>query len=132
MILLKFLVAGLAMFCIVVAVMYFAQRTLMYLPERQRVSPADAGLPNVEEIVLDTADGEKVMAQMKATPINDFEMKNVTIRADGTTLRPMYLVQVKKPTESKAPYDVYNVLSTVDPGEVWRTPAEAGCPFVKP
>jgi len=73
MILLKFLVAGLAMFCIVVAVMYFAQRTLMYLPERQRVSPADAGLPNVEEIVLDTADGEKVVVWY-APPKQDFPL----------------------------------------------------------
>jgi fermentation-respiration switch protein FrsA (DUF1100 family) len=49
------------MFCIIVAVMYFAQRSLMYLPERQRTSPADAGLSDTEEVVLDTADGEKVV-----------------------------------------------------------------------
>jgi len=53
--------------------MYFAQRTLMYLPERQRVSPADAGLPNVEEIVLDTADGEKVVVWY-APPKQDFPL----------------------------------------------------------
>jgi fermentation-respiration switch protein FrsA (DUF1100 family) len=62
MILLKIIVAGAAMFCIVVAVMYFAQRSLMYLPERQRTSPAEAGLPDVQEIVLDTTDGKKVVA----------------------------------------------------------------------
>jgi fermentation-respiration switch protein FrsA (DUF1100 family) len=61
MTLLKFLVAAVAMFGGIVAVMYFAQRSLMYLPERQRTSPGEAGLPDVQEIVLDTADGEKVV-----------------------------------------------------------------------
>lgn len=78
-----------------------------------------------------STDGEKVMAQMKATPINDFEMKNVAIRADGTVLRPMYLVEVKSPAESKEAYDVYKIRSTVAPDQVWRTPAEAACPFAK-
>ena len=78
-----------------------------------------------------SVDGEKVMAQMKATPINDFEMKNVQIRADGHTLRPMYLVEVKNPGDSKEPYDVYNIKATVPAEQVWRTPAEAACPYVK-
>jgi fermentation-respiration switch protein FrsA (DUF1100 family) len=45
-----------------VAVMYFAQRALQYFPERVRTPPAAAGLPQAEEVVLDTADGEKVVA----------------------------------------------------------------------
>jgi uncharacterized protein len=44
------------------ALMYFAQRSLMYFPERVRTAPAAAGLPQAEELVLDTADGEKVIA----------------------------------------------------------------------
>lgn len=42
--------------------MFFAQRALMYFPDRQRMPPAAAGLPQAEEIVLDTADGEKIIA----------------------------------------------------------------------
>ena len=61
MMLLKLFVAAAVMFGGLVAVMYFAQRTLMYFPERQRTSPAEAGLPDVQEIMLDTADGEKVI-----------------------------------------------------------------------
>ena len=45
-----------------VALMYVAQRSLMYFPERLRTAPAAAGLPAAEEVVLDTADGEKVIA----------------------------------------------------------------------
>jgi hypothetical protein len=61
MTLVKFLVAAAAMFGGLVAVMYFLQRSLMYYPEWQRISPAEAGLPGVQEVVLDTADGEKVI-----------------------------------------------------------------------
>ena len=43
------------------ALMYLAQRALMYFPETVRTAPAAAGLPQAEEVVLDTADGEKVI-----------------------------------------------------------------------
>ena len=42
--------------------MYFTQRALMYFPETARTPPAAAGLPQAEEIVLNTADGERVIA----------------------------------------------------------------------
>ena len=44
------------------ALMYVVQRSLLYFPETVRTAPAAAGLPQAEEIVLDTADGEKVIA----------------------------------------------------------------------
>jgi hypothetical protein len=44
------------------ALMYFAQRSLMYFPDRTRTPPSAAGLPQAEEITLDTADGERVLA----------------------------------------------------------------------
>ena len=44
------------------ALMYFAQRSLMYFPERVRTAPAAAGFPQAEEITLGTADGERVIA----------------------------------------------------------------------
>ena len=44
------------------ALMYFVQRSLMYFPETVRTAPAAAGLPQAQEVVLDTADGEKVIA----------------------------------------------------------------------
>jgi branched-chain amino acid transport system substrate-binding protein len=78
-----------------------------------------------------TTDGEAVMAKMKATPINDFQMKNVPIRADGHVLRPMFLAQVKSPAESKEPYDVYRITAKVAPDTVWRTVKEAGCAFAQ-
>ena len=45
-----------------VALMYAMQRSLMYFPERGRTPPAVAGLPAAQELTLDTADGEKLVA----------------------------------------------------------------------
>jgi pimeloyl-ACP methyl ester carboxylesterase len=58
---LKLLLGLLVVFGGFVALMYAAQRSLMYFPDRQRTAPAAAGLPQAEEITLDTADGEKVI-----------------------------------------------------------------------
>ena len=44
------------------ALMYFAQRSLMYFPDRARTAPAAAGFPQAQEITLDTADGERIIA----------------------------------------------------------------------
>jgi uncharacterized protein len=44
-----------------VALLYFAQRTIQYFPERFRTAPAAAGLPEAEEVTLDTSDGERVI-----------------------------------------------------------------------
>jgi uncharacterized protein len=59
MLLLKILVVAVLVFGAVVALMYAMQRSLMYFPERLRTSPTAAGLPGAQEVVLDTADGEK-------------------------------------------------------------------------
>src|SRR5258708_38490659 len=45
-----------------VALAYFAQRALMYFPDRTRTAPTLAGLPEAEEVVIETADGEKLVA----------------------------------------------------------------------
>ena len=58
----NFLLIGAAFYIGLVAVMYLAQRSLMYFPETLRTTPAQAGLPEAEEVTLDTADGERVIA----------------------------------------------------------------------
>jgi uncharacterized protein len=56
------LLIGAAFYIGLVALMYLAQRSLMYFPETLRTTPAQAGLPEAEEVTLDTADGERVIA----------------------------------------------------------------------
>ncbi len=55
------LVFAVAFYLGVVALMYVMQRSLMYFPETVRTAPADAGLPEAQEVVLDTADGERII-----------------------------------------------------------------------
>ena len=62
MTLLKWLIVAAAAYGGLVALAYVAQRSLMYFPERLRTAPAEAGLASAEEVVFDTADGEKVIA----------------------------------------------------------------------
>jgi branched-chain amino acid transport system substrate-binding protein len=80
---------------------------------------------------LGTKDPDKVMAKMRATPINDFMTRNGTLRIDGRVVRDMYLLQVKKPEESKYPWDYLKVLDTIPGDKAFRPLNEGGCPLVK-
>jgi fermentation-respiration switch protein FrsA (DUF1100 family) len=59
---LKWILMLAVLYCGLVALLYLTQRALQYFPERFRTAPAAAGLPEAEEVVLDTADGERVIA----------------------------------------------------------------------
>jgi branched-chain amino acid transport system substrate-binding protein len=74
---------------------------------------------------------QKVMAQMKKTPINDFFAKNGTIRDDGRMVHDMYLAQVKKPADSKYPWDYYAIKATIPAAEAFTPLSESKCPLVK-
>ena len=80
---------------------------------------------------INSDDTQKVMAQMKKTPVNDFFAKNGTIRADGRMVHDMYLLQVKKPAESTTPWDYYNVRATIPAAEAFQPLAASTCPLVK-
>ena len=76
-------------------------------------------------------DTAKVMAKMKATPVNDFFAKNGTIRADGRMVHDMYLLQVKKPAESTTPWDYHHVRATIPAAEAFQPLSASSCPLVK-
>ena len=76
-------------------------------------------------------DTQKVMTQMKKTPVNDFFAKNGSIRADGRMVHDMYLLQVKKPNESTTPWDYYNVVATIPAAEAFQPLSASKCPLVK-
>jgi branched-chain amino acid transport system substrate-binding protein len=80
---------------------------------------------------IGTDEAPKVMAQMRATPINDFFAKNGKIRIDGRMVHDMYLFEVKKPEESKGEWDLYKLLATVPGDEAFRPLDKGGCPLVK-
>ncbi len=78
-----------------------------------------------------TTDGDAVMKVIKETPINDMFVKDGKVREDGRLAQTMYLMQVKKPDESKEPWDYYQQVKSV-PGDQAYTPlSESKCSFVK-
>ena len=75
-------------------------------------------------------DGTKVVAKMKEMPTDDPLFGKGTIRADGRKVHPAYLMEVKKPSESKGPYDYYKVRATIPADQAFRPLADGNCPLV--
>jgi branched-chain amino acid transport system substrate-binding protein len=72
-----------------------------------------------------------VMEKMRSTPINDFFVKNGTIREDGRMVHDMYLYEVKKPAESKGAWDYYKPVAQIPADQAFLPLAESKCPLVK-
>ncbi|MFL4997738.1 MAG: ABC transporter substrate-binding protein [Microvirga sp.] len=72
-----------------------------------------------------------VMKVMKETPINDFFAKNGKIREDGRMVHDMYLFEVKKPSESQGPWDLYKLVATVPGSEAFQALDKSRCPLVR-
>ncbi len=76
-------------------------------------------------------DGAKIAAAMKEMPTDDPLFGKGVIREDGRKVHPAYLFEVKKPSESKGPWDYYKLISTIPASEAFRPLAESACPTVK-
>jgi branched-chain amino acid transport system substrate-binding protein len=77
-----------------------------------------------------TDDPLKVAAKMRDMPIEDFFSRNGKLREDGLMVHDLVLVQVKKPDESKYPWDYYQILAHI-PGDQAFGPPNPACPLVK-
>ena len=78
-----------------------------------------------------TDEAKAVMAKMREMPINDFFAKNGKLREDGRMVHDMYLVEVKTPAESSAPWDYYKIIATIPGDQAFRPAGEDGCPLIK-
>ena len=76
-------------------------------------------------------DTAQVMAKMKEMPTDDPLFGKGSIRQDGRKIHDMYLFEVKKPAESKGPWDLYKQLATIPADQAFRPLNEGGCPLVK-
>lgn len=74
-----------------------------------------------------TADSDKVMARMRATPINDFFAKNGRILSNGLMQHDMYLAEAKKPSESKGEWDLLKIRSVVPMDQAFESVEQSGC-----
>ncbi|MBV9748950.1 MAG: ABC transporter permease, partial [Acetobacteraceae bacterium] len=75
--------------------------------------------------------GAATVAYLKKMPIDDDVFGKSTIREDGSCTHPAYLWQVKKPSESKGPWDYYRLISTTPADQAFRPMSEDHCPLVK-
>ncbi|MEO6565148.1 MAG: ABC transporter substrate-binding protein [Casimicrobiaceae bacterium] len=86
-------------------------------------------LKSVEALKSD--DGGKVVAKMKEMPTDDPLLGKGSIRVDGRKIHPAYLVEVKKPAESKGPWDYYKARATIPADQAFRPLKDGDCPLVK-
>jgi branched-chain amino acid transport system substrate-binding protein len=75
-------------------------------------------------------DGKAVVDEMKKLPTDDPLFGKGTIRVDGRKIHPMYLYQVKKPSESKGPWDYYKLIKEVPGDQAFRPLDKGDCPLV--
>ena len=94
--------------------------TLHYLKSVQDLGPAAA-----------KASGAATVARMKAMPTDDDCFGRGHIREDGRKIHPVYLFEVKKPSESRHEWDLYKLITTTPAEEAWRPLSEGACPHVK-
>ena len=76
-------------------------------------------------------DAKDVVPQMKTFKGKDKLFGDLAIRQDGRVTHPIYLFEVKKPEESKYPYDYYKLVTTIPAEQAFRPLAEGGCPMIK-
>ena len=76
-------------------------------------------------------DPEKVMAKLRSMKFKDFYIRDGYLRADGSVIKDMYLMQVKPQSESKEPWDYYKVIQTIPGEQAFTTKAESKCSLWK-
>jgi len=72
-----------------------------------------------------------VVAKMEEMPTDDPLFGKGSIRADGRKIHPAYLFEVKKPSESKYPWDYYKLVATIPADEAFLPLEKSVCPLVK-
>jgi branched-chain amino acid transport system substrate-binding protein len=78
-----------------------------------------------------TKDSDAVAKKLKELPVDDMFAQGGKVLANGRMVHDLYLFEVKKPSESKKPWDYYKMLATVPGDKAFPTAAESGCPLTK-
>lgn len=78
-----------------------------------------------------TDEASAVAKKIKDLPVNDFFAKNGKVREDGRMVHDLYVFEVKKPSESKEPWDYLKLVRTIPGDEAFRPLAESECPLIK-
>jgi branched-chain amino acid transport system substrate-binding protein len=88
-------------------------------------------LKSLEALGGNPHEGAKVVAKMKELPTDDPLFGKGIIRADGRKIHPGYLFEVKKPSESKGPWDYYKLVATIPAEEAFTPVDKSPCALLK-
>lgn len=112
---------------------YAARHPKKMYPNHMQAGVYSATLAYLKAVdkVGSPVDGKAVVDAMKATPSDDPVYGKVEIRADGRAIHPLYLLQVKAPSESKGDWDLFKIVGTIPADKAFRPLADGGCPLVK-
>jgi branched-chain amino acid transport system substrate-binding protein len=101
------------------------------MPTMVQAGVYSATLTYLKAVAAAGTDGsDAVMATLKKTKINDLFAKNGYVRADGRMIHDMYLMEVKKPAESKYPWDYFHVRATIPGDQAYQPLSASRCPMV--
>jgi branched-chain amino acid transport system substrate-binding protein len=112
----------------------FAKRNNGRYPSMNQAGAYSASLTYLKAVakVGSPKDGVAVVKAIREMgTFDDPLFGKTTLREDGRVLHDMYLLQVKKPEESKKPFDYYKVLATIPAAEAFRPLKDGGCPLIK-
>ena len=102
------------------------------MPSMIHAGTYSATLQYLKSVQATNSDDPKVIrAYLGKTKMNDMFHKNAWLREDGRVMRDMYLMQVKKPSESKYPWDYYHVRATVPGEQAFQPLAQSKCSLIK-
>jgi branched-chain amino acid transport system substrate-binding protein len=110
----------------------FAKRHDGWMPTPPQANMYSAVLHYLKAVSAlgDASDGKAVIAEMKKLPTDDPLFGHGLIREDGRQIHDIFLFEVKKPEESKEPWDYYKLVKTIPGAQAWRPLAEGNCSFV--
>jgi branched-chain amino acid transport system substrate-binding protein len=110
----------------------FAERMNGRMPTINHAGAYSATLAYLRAVkAANTIEGDKVVAQMRAAPIDDPLFGRVDIRVDGRAVHEMYVFRVKAPEESKGRSDFYQLIDTIPADRAFRPLGQGGCPLVR-
>jgi branched-chain amino acid transport system substrate-binding protein len=109
----------------------FTERTGGRYPSANQAGVYAATLAYLKAVAATGSDDAKeVVPQMKKAPFHDSLFGDMQIRPDGRGVHAIYLFEVKKPGESKYPYDYYKLVETVPADQAFRPIAQGNCPML--
>ena len=109
----------------------FAERMGGRMPTVNHAATYSATMAYLRAVqAAQTVEGDKVVAQMRATETDDPLFGKVKVRKDGRAVHDMFVFEVKSPEESKYPGDLYKLRATIPAEEAFRPLKDGNCPMV--